>query len=144
MLDSLIDEIDGGRQDAGLLGPETLTWLDEQLAADTSSTFVGLHHPPVALGISLMDPIMLRDAADLAAVIERHAHVRATLCGHAHTMAASTFAGRPLLVGGGAVSTVTLDQEDLPIVWYDAPPSYAIHFLHADGRVTSHWRALTS
>ena len=49
----------------------------------------------------------------------------------------------PVLVGGGTVSAVTLDQEDLPVVWYDAPPSYAIHFLHANGRVTSQWRALT-
>jgi 3',5'-cyclic AMP phosphodiesterase CpdA len=144
MLDSLIDEVDGGRQDAGFLGPDTLAWLEEQLLADASPTFVALHHPPVELGISLMDPIMLGDAAEFAAVIEGHPHVRATLCGHAHTMGTSTFAGRPLLVGGGAVSTVTLDQEDLPIVWYDSPPTYAIHFLHADGRVTSHWRALTS
>ena len=57
-------------------------------------------------------------------------------------MGTSIFAGRPLLVGGGAVSTVTLDQEDLPVVWYDSPPTYAIHFLHTDGRVTTHWRAL--
>ena len=77
MLDSLIDEVDGGRQDAGLLGSDQLAWLDEQLTADVSPTFVGLHHPPVELGISLMDPIMLGDAADLAAVIERHPHVRA-------------------------------------------------------------------
>jgi hypothetical protein len=89
-----------------------------------------------------MDPIKLDDSDDLAAVIGRHDQVRAVLCGHAHTMGTSTFAGRPLLVGGGAVSTVPLDQEDRPIVWYGAPPSYAIHFLHADGRITSHWRAL--
>jgi 3',5'-cyclic AMP phosphodiesterase CpdA len=144
MLDSLIDEVDGERQDPGYLGPDTLAWLDGELAADLAPTFVVLHHPPVELGISLMDPIKLTDSADLCRVLERHPHVRATLCGHAHTMGASTFAGRPLLVGGGAVSTVPLDQEDLPIVWYDAPPSYGLHFLHADGRVTTHWRALSS
>jgi 3',5'-cyclic AMP phosphodiesterase CpdA len=142
MLDSLVDEIDGGRQDHGLLGPETLAWLDAELTKDSSTTFVALHHPPVTLGISLMDPIMLVDAAAFGEVIGRHDHVRAVLCGHAHTMGTSTFAGRPLLVGGGAVSTVPLDQEDHPVVWYDAPPSYAIHFLHTDGRITTHWRAL--
>ena len=142
VLDSLIDEVDGARQDAGVLGPDTLGWLDRELAADVAPTFVVLHHPPVELAVSLMDPIMLTDSQALCRVLERHPHVRATLCGHAHTMGASTFAGRPLLVGGGAVSTVPLDQEDLPVVWYDAPPSYAVHFLHPDGRVTSHWRAL--
>jgi 3',5'-cyclic AMP phosphodiesterase CpdA len=142
MLDSLVDEVDGERQDPGYLGPETLAWLDRELGADLSPTFVVLHHPPVELGISLMDPIKLTDSADLCRLLEWHPHVRAVLTGHAHTMGTSTFAGRPILVGGGCVSTVPLDQEDRPIVWYDAPATYAIHFLHTDGRVTSHWRAL--
>jgi hypothetical protein len=89
-----------------------------------------------------MDPIRLVDADDLAAVLGRHPHVVATIVGHAHTMATSTFAGRPLLIGGGVVSTVSLDQEDLPLLWYDAPPSYAVHFFQDDGRLTTHWRAL--
>ncbi len=142
VLDSLIDAVDGERQDPGYLGPDTLAWLDRELAGDRSPTFVVLHHPPVELGISLMDPIMLTDADDLCHVLQRHPHVRAVLCGHAHTMGTTRCAGRPLLVGGGVVSTVPLDQEDRPIVWYGAPASYAVHFLHADGRVTSHWRAL--
>jgi 3',5'-cyclic AMP phosphodiesterase CpdA len=142
MLDSLVDAVGGQRQDHGALTPDTLRWLDEQLAADASPTLVVLHHPPVEIGIDLMDPIMLRDPSGLSDVLGRHDHVRATLVGHAHTMAASTFAGRPVLVGGGAVSTVVLDQEDLPLVWYAAPPSYAVHFLHADSRITTHWRAL--
>ena len=60
-----------------------------------------------------MDPIRLLDGDALAAVIDRHPHVVATLVGHAHTMAATTFAGRPLLIGGGVVSTVTADAEAL-------------------------------
>ena len=70
-----------------------------------------------------MDPIRLRDGDALAAVIARHPHVVAILVGHAHTMAATTFAGRPLLIGGGVVSTVTADAEAPPTLWYDAPPS---------------------
>jgi 3',5'-cyclic AMP phosphodiesterase CpdA len=142
MLDSLVDAVDGVRQDHGLLGADTLAWLDAELAGDDRPSFVCLHHPPVEIGVSLMDPIRLVDADDLAAVLGPHAHVVATLVGHAHTMAASTFAGRPLLIGGGVVSTVSLDQEDLPLLWYDAPPSYAIHLLHDDGRLTTHWRAV--
>jgi Icc protein len=125
-----------------VLRPETLEWLEGELSADASPTFVCLHHPPVEIGVSLMDPIMLTDAQQLGEVLGRHDHVVATLVGHAHTMGVSTFAGRPVLVGGGAVSTVTLDQEDHPVVWYGAAPSFAIHFLHADSRVTSHWRAV--
>ena len=123
MLDSLIDEADGGRQDAGLLGSDQLAWSAESSSRpQCHRPSVGVtHYPPVELGISLMDPIMLgRRRLDLAAVIERHPPSLAARY-HAHTMGTSTFAGRPLLVGGGTVSTVTLDQEDLPIVWYDAP-----------------------
>ena len=142
MLDSLVDAIDGVRQDHGVLGPETLDWLDRELSADAAPAFVCLHHPPAEIGIGLMDPIRLVDSTELADVLRRHAHVRATLVGHAHTMAASTFADRPLLIGGGVVSTVSLDQEDLPEIWYGAPPSFAVHFLHDDGSLTSHWRAV--
>jgi 3',5'-cyclic-AMP phosphodiesterase len=61
--------------------------------------------------------------------------------GHAHTMAVTTFAGRPLLIGGGVVSTVTAAAEAPPVLWYAAPPSFALHLVE-DGRVTTHWRAL--
>src|SRR5690349_2993571 len=80
VLDSLIDEVDGERQDPGYLGPDTLAWLDAELVADRSPTFVVLHHPPIELGVSLMDPIMLTDADDLCHVLQRHPHVRAVLC----------------------------------------------------------------
>jgi 3',5'-cyclic-AMP phosphodiesterase len=75
-------------------------------------------------------------------VIRRHPHVMALLVGHAHTMAATSYAGRPLLIGGGVVSTVPLDAEPFPVVWYDAPPSLALHLVDDAGRVTTHWRAL--
>ncbi len=142
MLDSLVDAVDGERQDHGVLPGEQLAWLDAELSWDTRPSFVCLHHPPLEIGLGLMDPIMLVDPGALAEVLDRHPHVVATLVGHAHTMGASTFAGRPVLVGGGVVSTVPLDLEDHPVVWYGAPPSFAVHLLHADGRITTHWRAV--
>jgi 3',5'-cyclic AMP phosphodiesterase CpdA len=142
MLDSLVDALDGVRQDHGVVAPEQLAWLDAELGRDPRPTFVCLHHPPVAIGVGLMDPIRLNDPEPLAEVIGRHPHVAATLVGHAHTMAVSTFAGRPVLVGGGVVSTVPLDQEDHPVIWYGASPSFAVHLLHDDGRLTTHWRAV--
>jgi 3',5'-cyclic AMP phosphodiesterase CpdA len=103
---------------------------------------VCLHHPPTTIGLELMDPIRLVDGDALATVIGAHPHVVATLVGHAHTMSVTTYAGRPLLVGGGVVSTVTADAEDLATVWYDAPPSLALHLVDPDRRITTHWRAL--
>jgi Icc protein len=145
MLDSLVDADAGERVDEGRLGTEQLAWLDGELAASDSPTFVCLHHPPVPIGLELMDPIRLVDGDALAAVIGRHPHVIATLVGHAHTMSSTTYAGRPLIIGGGVVSTVPLDAEPFPVVWYDAPPSLALHLVddsETPPRVTTHWRAL--
>jgi hypothetical protein len=91
-----------------------------------------------------MDPIRLLDGDDLAAVLDHHPYVIATLVGHAHTMGTTTFAGRPLLIGGGVVSTVTGDAEPVDTLWYAAPPSFALHVIHDETppRITTHWRAL--
>jgi 3',5'-cyclic-AMP phosphodiesterase len=145
MLDSLIDAVDGERVDEGRLGEEQLAWLGDQLSVSAAPAFVVLHHPPTAIGVELMDPIRLVDGDALAAVLARHPQVVATLVGHAHTMCATTFAARPLLIGGGVVSTVPLDDESLPVVWYDGPPSVALHLVddaESPPRVTTHWRAL--
>ncbi|MEO7236705.1 MAG: metallophosphoesterase, partial [Lapillicoccus sp.] len=142
MLDSLVPAVDGVRQDHGLLAPETLVWLGDELAASDAPTFVGLHHPPTTVGIERADAIQLRNGNELQAVVVRHPHVAAVLVGHNHTMCATTFAGRPCLVGGGVVSGVTLDQEPLDHLWLDAPPSLAVHLVGDDGRLTTFWRAL--
>jgi 3',5'-cyclic AMP phosphodiesterase CpdA len=142
MLDSLVDADETGRVDPGRLGEDQLGWLEARLAEDARPTYVCLHHPPVTIGLELMDPIRLRDGDALGAVVARHPHVVATLVGHAHTMGTTTFAGRPLLIGGGVVSTVTADAELPPTLWYGAPPSFALHLVDDDGRVTTHWRAL--
>lgn len=142
MLDSLVPARDGVRIDHGELEPETLAWLDERLAESDLPTFVCFHHPAAPIGIADADAIGLRNADELADVLARHPHHTATLVGHNHTACATTFAGRPMLIGGGVVSTVTLDQEPLPHVWNDAPPSLAVHLVRDDGRIITHWRAI--
>jgi Icc protein len=142
MLDSLVDADAAGRVDPGRLGDDQLAWLEARLGEDAAPTYVCLHHPPVTIGLELMDPIRLLDGDALAAVVARHPHVAAVLVGHAHTMATTAFAGRPLLIGGGVVSTVTADAEALPVLWYDAPPTFALHLVDDAGRLTTHWRAL--
>jgi 3',5'-cyclic AMP phosphodiesterase CpdA len=142
MLDSLVPAVEGERIDHGLLAPETTAWLDERLTTSRTPTFVCLHHPPTSVGIAGVDEIQLRNGPELSAVLERHPHVVAVLVGHNHTMCVTTFAGRPALVGGGVVSSVTLDQEPLEGLWLDAPPTLAVHLVGDDGRLTTFWRAL--
>jgi 3',5'-cyclic AMP phosphodiesterase CpdA len=142
MLDSLVPAQNGRRIDHGELELESVSWLDDELSASNRPTFICLHHPPTTIGVQQMDQIQLRNPADLEPVLRRHLHVKAILVGHNHTMCVTTFADRPVLVGGGVASTVTLDAEPLDHLWLDAPPTLALHLVDDTGRLTTFWRAL--
>ncbi|WP_030613964.1 metallophosphoesterase [Streptomyces sclerotialus] len=130
----------------GYLEDETLTWLEDVLdrAPDGVPVLVGFHHPPVPLHVPYVDGIRQFGAGRLAAVAERHPGLTAFLCGHAHTPAATTFAGRPLLVAPGVTSSIRLpwERQDHPghHVHLDQPPALAFHVLGEDGRLTTHHR----
>ncbi|MGW7609981.1 metallophosphoesterase [Streptomyces sp. NPDC054766] len=132
-----------GRDD-GALTAETLAWLDRELTDDPRDVpaFVVLHHPPVPLHLPYVDGIRLTDERSLVALLERHPRVAAVLCGHAHTAAATTFAGRPLVVSPGTVSTCTLPWEGDEPLDYDLPPAIAFHVLDDDNRLTTHFRVI--
>ncbi|WP_069768141.1 metallophosphoesterase [Streptomyces sp. LUP30] len=131
-------------EDHGVLTAETLDWLDRELTDDPRHVpaFVVLHHPPVPLSVPYVDEIRLRDEESFAALLRRHPRVVAVLCGHAHTAAATTFAGRPLLVAPGTVSTCALPWEGGEPVDYDLPPAVAFHVLADDHRLTTHFRVV--
>ncbi|MEU9830877.1 metallophosphoesterase [Streptosporangium sp. NPDC048047] len=133
-------------KDHGHLEEETLAWLADVLdgTPDTVPVLVGFHHPPVPLAIPYVDEIRQFGERRLAELADRHPNLLAFLSGHAHTPAATTFAGRPLLVAPGVVSTLRLpwdhrahadDHADLT-----HPPALAFHVLDDEGRLTTHYR----
>src|SRR6266536_1571944 len=80
LLDSSVPGKDDGRLDS-----ETLQWLDGELAAAPDRpALVFMHHPPFKTGIAHMDRQNLRNAAQLAAILERHAQVQLIAAGHVH------------------------------------------------------------
>lgn len=137
-------------KDEGLLQEETLAWLAQVLAEapDTTPVLVGFHHPPALLHEPFIDGIRQFRTERLAALADRHPNLTAFLCGHAHTAAATTFAGRPLLVAPGVVSTLRLpwEQRSHPqdLVHLDQPPTFAFHILDDTGRLTTHYRCVLS
>lgn len=144
---ALCDSSVPGR-DEGFLEEETLTWL-EQVLADTGEdvpVLVAFHHPPVRLHSPFVDAIRLFGEERLAALARRHPHLVAFLCGHAHTPAATTFAGRPVLVAPGVVSTLRLPWEHRAHpddhVHRDLPPAVAFHVLDDERRLTTHYRVV--
>jgi Icc protein len=133
-------------KDEGHLDDQTLAWLDHELAQtpETTPVLIGFHHPPATLNTPYVDAIRQFGEERLARLVDRYPNIVAFLCGHAHTAAATTFAGRPLLVAPGVVSTLRLpwerraDPEDH--VALDQPPSLAFHVLDDEGRLTTHYR----
>lgn len=85
---------------------------------------------------------MLQRPEDLAALIDAHPRVAAVITGHAHTAAASTFAGRPLIVGPAVTWTLRLPWEGDRPADRDQPPGLAFHVLTGDHRLTTHYRAV--
>jgi Icc protein len=139
---ALCDSVVPG-QDGGYLSDETLDWLDEVLSDDPGApALVCLHHYPVPLHTELADTIRLAGEDRLAAVISRHPQVVAVLCGHAHTAAATTFAGRPLLIAPGVLSTGVTPWDVSATADYAAPPGVAYHIIGDDGRLTTHYRPI--
>ncbi|WP_331766971.1 metallophosphoesterase [Embleya sp. NBC_00896] len=144
---ALCDSSIPGRPD-GLLADETLSWLTEVLdeAPPSVPVFVAFHHPPVELGVPDLDRIRQFDAERLAAVVADRPNVVGLLCGHAHTPAATVFAGKPLIVAPGVVSTINLPceraDENAPFVDPLIPPAFAFHMLDDSGRLTTHYRVV--
>lgn len=134
----------------GHLDDETLTWLDDVLAStpDTVKALVGFHHPPAQLHTPFVDSIRQVGEQRLADLANNHPHLVAFLSGHAHTAAATTFAGRPLLVAPGVVSMLRLPWEHQAhprdLVHLDLPPALAFHVLDDDGRLATHYRCVIS
>lgn len=138
----LCDSTLPGRNE-GLLADETLAWLDGVLSEHPGvPSFLCFHHPPVPLHSPVVDAIRQSGEHRLASLLARQPQVAAILCGHAHTPAATTFAGRPLLVGPGVFSTLNLPWQHGGIADEQAPLTVAFHILDGGHRVTTHIRVV--
>ncbi|WP_406356094.1 phosphodiesterase [Streptomyces sp. NBC_00658] len=131
-------------RDEGELDEETYAWIEatlDELNGDAPA-LLAFHHPPVTLHHPLPDAYQLRRPLSLAALLERRPEVAGLITGHAHTPAATSFAGRPLIVGPGVTWTLRLPWEGEGAADRDAPPGFAFHVLDDEGRLTSHFRVV--
>ncbi len=142
LLIAMCDSTVPGRE-SGYLDDKTFTWLARVLetAGDRVPVLVAFHHPPVTLQSPYVDGIRQDGELRLAELLNAYPQVKAVLCGHAHTAAASTFAGRPLLIAPGVASTLPLAFE-CDVIDESLPPGLALHVLDDDGRLTTHYRFL--
>ncbi|MFH9584742.1 metallophosphoesterase [Streptomyces luteogriseus] len=130
--------------DDGELDEETCDWIETTLDELDGGlpALLAFHHPPVALHHPLPDSCALRHPARLADLLARRPEIAGLITGHAHTPAATSFAGRPLVVGPGVTWTLRLPWEGERIADREAPPGLAFHVLDGSGRLTSHFRVV--
>lgn len=126
----------------GHLADETLEWLDGVLtdAPQDAPVFVCFHHPPVLIHAPYLDGMRQTGGERLAAVLGRHRNVAAILAGHAHTPAATTFAGLPLLISPSVISTVGLPWDCEELIDEESPAALAYHVLDDERRLITHFR----
>jgi 3',5'-cyclic AMP phosphodiesterase CpdA len=123
----------------GEFTPAQLERLGAELAAAPETpTIVATHHPPLTTAIAEWDRFNLRRKAReaLAATIAPHPQVKAIVGGHLHRIAASTLAGRPVIV---APSTYLQARPDFVAETVDVdarPPGFVLHAL-LDGELSS-------
>ena len=113
----------------GELDTPTLQWLDATLASSSGRpALVFLHHPPFLTGIWHMDRQNLHNAAELAAIIQRHPRVQLVATGHVHRATLTMFAGRPCTICPVANHAVDLDLDHLREPSFKVePPAFHLH-----------------
>ncbi|CAM5668794.1 3',5'-cyclic adenosine monophosphate phosphodiesterase CpdA [Streptomyces tendae] len=99
--------------DEGELDEETYAWIEASLDGldGDMPALLAFHHPPTPVHHPLPDSCRLRHPERLAALLERRPRIAGLITGHAHTPAATVFAGRPLMVGPGVTWTLRLPWE---------------------------------
>jgi 3',5'-cyclic-AMP phosphodiesterase len=122
-------------EDRGDFTPAQLDRLDATLAeAPAQPTIVAMHQPPLVTGMADWDSVIMRaeDREALAAVIGRHPGVRAIVGGHLHRIAASTLAGRPVVVAPSTFVQARPDFEREKIRLKDSFRGFLLHVLRED------------
>ncbi len=119
---------------AGHLDEAQLGWLDATLAERSDvPVFIGLHHPPIDIGMPFLDSIKLDNPDALRSVLERHAPVRRILAGHVHRAVIGSFAGSTVTIAPSTFRQAALDlATEEPSGYVYEPPGFLLHRLTAD------------
>lgn len=132
-------------EDRGDFTPAQLEWLEAALAgAPEQPTIVAMHQPPLVTGMADWDGVIMRpaDRAALAAVIERHPQVRAIVGGHLHRIAASSLAGRPVIVAPSTFVQARPNFEAEKVKLRDHFRGFLLHVLR-DGELSTQVEIVT-
>jgi 3',5'-cyclic AMP phosphodiesterase CpdA len=135
-----LDTAVSGRND-GALGPERLAWLEAELERDRETpTLVAMHHPPLLIGVGVLDEIGLAEADRLAMadLMAANRQVKRIVAGHVHRGATGGVGGCPIFVCPSSYLQLALDLgPDSEIALVREPPCFGLH-VTVDDELISH------
>jgi Icc protein len=127
-----LDSLEPG-SDAGRLCARRLGWLEATLKANHGrDVLVAVHHPPMAVGMPVMDGIALRDGAVLGDLLVRHGRVRHLLFGHVHRPIAGAWRGIPFTTQRGVSHQCSLGLTAATFHGSHEPPAMGIVLLDGE------------
>lgn len=128
-------------QDAGALGPERLAWLEAELERDRATpTLLAMHHPPLLIGMDVLDEIGLAQADRLALreLVAANPQVKRIVAGHVHRGATGGIGTCPVFVCPSSYLQLALDlRADSEIALVREPPCFGLH-VTLDDELISH------
>ena len=133
-----LDSLEPGT-DAGGLCPRRLAWLRETLAANPGrDVLVAVHHPPLAVGMPVMDGIgLVEGAEELARLLLGHGRVRHLLMGHVHRPIAGSWRGIPFTAGRSSGHQCSLGLTAATFHGIHEPPALGVVLVDG-GQVVVH------
>jgi 3',5'-cyclic-AMP phosphodiesterase len=139
----LLDTLDGPPfshdKNWGILCPERITWLTEQLdhaERDEKAVIVLLHHPPFELGTPGMDLIRLQNGNELMDILVQYKSVQQIICGHIHRTISGNIRGKAFAIFKSPCHQLPLDLKSTDCsLSTPEPGAYGILLLKSDSIV---------
>ncbi|NJS13030.1 MAG: 3',5'-cyclic-AMP phosphodiesterase [Microcoleus sp. CSU_2_2] len=127
----LLSSVEAGCS-GGKLSPETLDWLDTELQqTDDRPVIIALHHHPLPIDCEIMDGMMLHNADEFLAIVDRYPQVKIVICGHIHQEFHQQRGGVSYL--GTPSTCIQLLPKSHPIVVDEIPAGFRLIELAIDG-----------
>jgi 3',5'-cyclic AMP phosphodiesterase CpdA len=119
------DTTQPGRDDGRL----DVAWLAARLAESDAPTIVAMHHPPLEIGIPVLDRIGLPDAdrTALAALLARSPHVCRVIAGHVHRTVFGVLGGCGVVMCPSTNRQAKLEFGAEEFEFVHEPPAFAVH-----------------
>ena len=139
-----LDTVQAG-QSAGGLCAQRLAWLEQELERDRETpTVLALHHPPFRTMIGHMDDIgLLAGAAELEAIVSRHANIERLICGHLHRTIFRRFGRTVATTCPSPAHQVCLDLDPKAASqWVLEPPGFQLHAWSKEDGLLTHVAAI--